>query len=62
MPSCCSCLKNFFKSLDLFPTSTFLRYKGDSDYTTATGGFISIAVITIFVVLFFSMGLKTARK
>jgi len=49
-----SCLGKLLKSLDLFPTNNFLRYKDESDYTTATGGFVSIVVIIIFIVLFAS--------
>ena len=50
------------KKVDLFPTTNFIRYNSDHEYTTATGGFASIAVITIFVVLFASMGLKTIDR
>ena len=57
-----SCFSNFFRTVDLFPTSNFIRYNGDADYKTVTGGVISITVLSIFIVLFFSMGLKTARK
>ena len=62
MPSVTSCLRSFFKSLDLFPYSKLLRYDGADEYTTSTGGVISIGIIVIFVVLFASMGLKTVNK
>ena len=39
-----------------------MRYNGDSDYTTATGGFISIVVIIVFAVMFASMALKTMDR
>ncbi len=47
---------------DMFTTSQFLRYRGDSDYGTATGGFTSIAVLIVFVILFANLGLQTARR
>lgn len=56
------CVHRVLKTIDLFPTSTFLRYKGDTDYTTATGGCLSITVIIVFVILFASMGVKTLKK
>lgn len=62
MPSICSCLSKTLRTVDLFPTSNLLRYKGDPEYTTATGGVVSISVITIFIILFASMGYKTMRK
>ena len=55
-------IQGFFRGIDLFPTSTFLRYKGDNDYTTVTGGCVSFSVIVIFVILFSSMGIRTLRK
>lgn len=56
------CLNKILKTIDLFPTSIFLRYKGETDYTTATGGFLSITVIIVFIILFASMGIKTLKK
>lgn len=47
---------------DMFTTTQFLRYRGDSDYSTATGGFISIAVLMVFFILFANLGLQTARR
>lgn len=52
----------FFRSVDLFPNSKLLRYKGESEYTTVTGGIISSMVIIMFIVLFASMGLKTLNR
>lgn len=54
-------LGKVFRYVDLFPTSSFLRYSGDSEYTTSTGGFTSLVVITIFIILFANMGLKTVK-
>ena len=62
MRSVLKCLDNAIRQLDLFPTSTFLRYKGDNDYKTATGGIVSIIVIMTFVVLFASMAVRTVRR
>jgi hypothetical protein len=56
------CLARSLRAIDLFPTSTFLRYKGETDYTTATGGCLSITVIIVFVILFASMGIKTVKR
>lgn len=46
------CLLEFFKCFDLFATTSFLRYKQDDSYSTASGGIVSLVVITIFLVLF----------
>ena len=48
--------------LDLFPSSKLVRYNGETEYTSTTGGLVSAVVITIFIVLFASMGLKTVKK
>lgn len=39
-----------------------MRYNGDGEYTTATGGFVSIVVIIVFAVMFASMALKTIDR
>ena len=62
MPSVTHCLNSFFRKVDLFPSTSLLRYNGDKEYTTATGGIISIVIITIFIILFFNMGVKTVKK
>lgn len=62
MPSLCSHISNLLKKPDLFCQTAFVRYNGEADYSTATGGFVSLAVIIIFVTLFFSMGLKTVKR
>jgi hypothetical protein len=53
---------SFLRWGDLFSTSQFLLYKGDNDYNTVTGGFISIAVIIVFAALFTNIGLQTANR
>ena len=62
MPSFCSHLSNLMKKPDLFCQTTFVRYNGEADYSTATGGFVSLAVIVIFSILFFNMGIRTLHK
>jgi hypothetical protein len=47
---------------DMFSTSQFLRYRGDSDYGTVTGGFVSVAVIIVFAILFANLGIQTANR
>jgi hypothetical protein len=58
----CSYLSRAIRSADLFSHNTLLRYNGDSNYNTVTGGVCSIAIIIIFVLLFFSMGLKIVQR
>ena len=62
MPSLFSIVSKAFRAIDLFPTSKLLRYNGESEYTTTTGGVISLTAIILFVVLFASMGLRTVNK
>jgi hypothetical protein len=62
MPNFCAKLKKFLANGDLFSTSQFLRYKKESEFGTATGGFISIAVIIVFAALFWSQGIKTVHR
>ena len=52
-------IRTALKQIDLFPTNSFIRYNGESEYTTSTGGFMSLIVIIIFIVLFARMGLLT---
>ena len=42
------------KKLDLFSSSTFLRYKADEEYATNTGLITSLVVIVILIALFAS--------
>ena len=53
---------NFIKLFDLFPANQFLRYKGEADYTTVTGGLTSLLILTVFMAMFASMGLQTAQR
>ena len=57
-----TCFSNFFKVFDLFSLTQFLRYNQEEDYTTVSGGIISILVVTIFTILFADNALKTIRK
>ena len=54
--------QNMLKKIDLLSTSQLIKYKGDSEYATATGGFISITVIGICLALFANMGILTIQK
>lgn len=60
IPSFRAALAKVFKCRPL-PHLPFLRYSGDSEYTTSTEEFTSIVVITIFIILFANMGLKTVK-
>jgi hypothetical protein len=62
MPSIFSAVSKILRKLDLYPSSKLLRYNGEPEYMTTTGGIISVAIITIFVILFFNMGVKTLRQ
>ncbi len=45
-------LKSLLKKFDVFCTTELLRYKADSEYSTAFGGFASIALIGILMTIF----------
>lgn len=62
MPSFFFCATKAFRALDLFPNNKLLRYNGESEYTTTTGGVISAIVLVIFIILFASMGVKTLKR
>lgn len=55
-------LQSLLRMCDLFSVSQFIKYKGDNDYSTATGGFCSVLVLTIFAVLFTSLGIRTVSR
>lgn len=57
-----SCISRIIRKFDLFATPHYLRYKGDAEFKTATGGFSSLAIITILVVVSSSQGLQTINK
>ena len=62
MPTVKSCLNKMLKTIDLFPNNQFLRYNGESDYTSATGGFVSFGLIIILIIIFANMGIRTINK
>lgn len=62
MGRCVTFIQKLLRKVDLFPATQFIRYKGDAQYTTATGGFVSVAVIVIFMILFASMAIKTVNR
>ena len=62
MPSAKSCIKKILKGIDLFPNSQLLRYNGEPEYTTATGGLVSFVLIVLLIVIFASMGYRTINK
>ena len=62
MVSCFSSCSRFFRMFDFFQSSKFLRYNGEAEYKSTSGGIVTILVIGVLVALFFSMGLRTVRK
>ena len=52
----------FFRMFDFFQSSKFLRYNGEGEYKSTSGGIVTILVIGVLIALFFSMGLRTIRK
>jgi hypothetical protein len=60
-----SCIKSFRQLLvkfDFFPATQLLRYKGSTEYRTATGGIFTILIIIIFCILFFNALLDIVNK
>ena len=55
-------LHKLLSACDLFAVNQFIRYKGESEFKTATGGFFSIAVLVIFAVLFTNLAIRTVNK
>lgn len=55
-------LKAGLKIFDLFPTTQFIKFNKDSEYTTATGGFVSLGLIIIILILFSSKGIQTLQR
>lgn len=51
--------KKIFRSFDLFSTSQFLRFEGEGEYKTASGGICSLMVIVVFMTLFMSTAIQT---
>ena len=56
------CFKRLIKKVDVFSYARFLRFRGEDEYSTATGGCCSLMVIVIILLLFFTVGLRTIRK
>lgn len=56
------CLSNLLKKMDLFPADQFIRFRGESEYTTATGGFFSIVLIATILAAFLSKGFQTVNR
>ena len=50
------------KRLDLFPASQFIRYRKETEFKTAFGGFMSMVIIAVMVALFTNMSLQTLSK
>lgn len=57
-----SCISRIIRKFDLFATPQYLRYKGEGEFKTATGGFSSLAIIIILIVVSSSQGLQTINK
>jgi hypothetical protein len=55
-------IQSGLRACDLFAVTQFVRYKGESDFKTATGGFCSVSILTIFAVLFTSLAIKTVNR
>ena len=55
-------VRNFLRKFDSFPATQFLRYNGESEYATATGGILSLIIIVIFIILFTSTGLDIVNR
>ena len=56
------CCKNIFQACDLFSASQFLRYKNEENYSTVSGGIVSLMVISVFLALFFNTAIQTINK
>jgi hypothetical protein len=55
-------IRQLLQKFDSFPATQFLRYQGETEYATATGGFFSLVVIVVFMILFTSTGLDVINK
>lgn len=45
-------LRDLLKGFDLFSTNVSLRFEDSATFETATGGFFSIALVVLFVIVF----------
>ena len=62
MVSCSTQFIKILRMVDFFQSSKLLRYNGDAEYKSTSGGIVSVTVVIIFIILFSNMGLKTLRK
>lgn len=52
-------LKSIFKEVDFFHSTQMLRFRGESEYKTLTGGIISVAIIIVILIGFSQMIINT---
>ena len=50
------------KELDIFSHGQFLRYRGEENYRTITGGVVSVVLMVLFAAIFSTMVLNTFQK
>ena len=55
-------LRQLILNFDFFPTTQFLRYKGQSSYRTLTGGVFTIIIVAVFFWLFASALMDILNK
>ena len=55
-------VKEFLKAFDFFAQPVNLRFDGEPDYESATGGFCSIVMIIIFIAIFTGTTINTLNK
>lgn len=55
-------LKKFLRNIDLFASSQLLRFKTETDYSTLTGGFLSLLIIIIFGALLIQNSISVFSK
>ena len=54
--------KKLIQQADLFCSNQLLRYNSDTQYSTITGGLLSIAIIVVIVIGFASMIADTLNR
>lgn len=54
-----SVFKEFVLECDLFAHGTLQRYKQEEGYRTLVGGVMSIILVILFVIIFFSLVINT---
>jgi hypothetical protein len=55
-------VKEMVWKCDLFKTTEYLRYRGEPEYSTLTGGICSLLIIILFAAVFANSVLTTLRK